>query len=152
MGIGYHYIECGLPNVYLKNGYILETFDNEEYLSIDDMDALHVAIGSNLAKKSKPLTGAELRFLRETFNHSRRVLGEIMGVDQQTVGRWEKGESAIPKTVDLLMRQLFLESIDEDSSLRFLLDKLAENEAETVMGDLVVLEEQNHHWLRVASA
>lgn len=152
MNTGYHYTECGLPNVYLKNGYTLEEVDGEEYLSIDDMHGLHIAIGSNLATKPHPLTGAELRFLRETFNHSRRALGDIMGVDQQTVGRWEKNESAIPKAVDLLMRQLFLESIEEDSSIRFLLDKLAETEAEAIMCDLVVLEEQNNHWLRVMSA
>ncbi|TFH89507.1 helix-turn-helix domain-containing protein [Vibrio ouci] len=151
MSTGYHYTECGLPNVYLKNGYTLEIFEGEEYLSIDDMNALHTVIGSNLATKPQALTGAELRFLRETFNHSRRALGDIMGVDQQTVGRWEKGESAIPKTVDLLMRQLFLESIDEDSSLRFLLEKLADSEAEAMMYD-VILEVQNHQWLRVVPA
>lgn len=29
MSATYHYTECGLPNVYLKNGYTLESIDSE---------------------------------------------------------------------------------------------------------------------------
>ncbi|PJC87849.1 transcriptional regulator [Vibrio sp. HA2012] len=143
----YHYKECGLPNVHLKNGYTLEIIDGEEYLSIDDMNGLHIAIAIQLVEKNQPLTGSEFKFLRQHFNHSRRVLGELLGVDQQTVGRWEKGETSIPKNVDATMRQLFLESIDEDSNLGLLLQKLANAEAEVLMID-IVLEERDNHWLK----
>ncbi len=143
----YHYSECGLPNVYLKNGFILEQVDGEEYLSIEDVDGLHHAIALQLAEKKQSLTGREFRFFRQLFNHSRRVLGELLGVDQQTVGRWEKGESAIPKTVDAAIRQLYLESVNEDSNLSFLLQRLAEAEAEEMMSD-IVMEEKDHHWLK----
>lgn len=143
----YHYKECGLSNVHLKNGYTLETIDGEEYLSIDDLDGLHIAIAIQLVEKSQALTGDEFKFLRQHFNHSRRVLGELLGVDQQTIGRWEKGETSIPKNVDATMRQLFLESIDEDSNLGLLLQKLAAAEAEVMMTD-IVLEERDNHWLK----
>jgi len=143
----YHYSECGLPNVYLKNGFTLEEIDGEEYLSIEDVDGLHHAIALQLAEKKQSLTGREFRFFRQLFNHSRRVLGELLGVDQQTVGRWEKGESAIPKTVDAAIRQLYLESVNEDSNLSFLLQRLAETEAEEMMSD-IVMEEKDHHWLK----
>lgn len=143
----YHYSECGLPNVYLKNGFTLGEIDGEEYLSIEDVDGLHRAIALQLAEKKQSLTGREFRFFRQLFNHSRRVLGELLGVDQQTVGRWEKGESAIPKTVDATIRQLYLESVNEDSNLSFLLQRLAEAEAEEMMSD-IVMEEKDHHWLK----
>lgn len=143
----YHYSECGLPNVYLKNGFTLEEIDGEECLSIEDVDGLHHAIALQLAEKKQSLTGREFRYFRQLFNHSRRVLGELLGVDQQTVGRWEKGESAIPKTVDAAIRQLYLESVNEDSNLSFLLQRLAETEAEEMMSD-IVMEEKDHHWLK----
>lgn len=143
----YHYSECGLPNVYLKNGFTLEEIDGEEYLSIEDVDGLHHAIALQLAEKKQSLTGREFRYFRQLFNHSRRVLGELLGVDQQTVGRWEKGESTIPKTVDAAIRQLYLESVNEDSNLSFLLQCLAETEAEEMMSD-IVMEEKDHHWLK----
>ncbi|QXO16230.1 hypothetical protein [Vibrio ostreae] len=59
----------------------------------------------------------------------------------------EKGETSIPKNVDATMRQLFLESIDEDSNLGLLLQKLAVAEAEVMMTD-IVLEERDNHWLK----
>jgi len=143
----YHYSECGLPNVYLKNGFTLEEIDGEEYLSIDDVDGLHHAVALQLAEKPYGLNGKEFRYFRQLFNHSRRVLGELLGVDQQTVGRWEKGKSAIPKTVDAAIRQLYLESVDEDSNLSYLLQRLAETEAEEMMSD-IIMEEKDHRWLK----
>lgn len=147
MSTFYHYTECGLPNIHLKNGFVFEEIDGEEYLSIDDIQGLHHAIALQLVEKQQSLTGKEFRFFRQLFNHSRRVLGELLGVDQQTVGRWEKGESAIPKTVDATIRQLYLESANEDSSLSYLLQHLAEAEAEEMMSD-IVMEEKDHHWLK----
>ena len=141
----YHYTESGLPNVHLKNGFFLEEIDGEEYLSIDDIQGLHHAIALQLVEKTQSLTGKEFRFFRQIFNHSRRVLGELLGVDQQTVGRWEKGESTIPKTVDAAIRQLYLESVNEDSNLSYLLQRLAEAEAEEMMSD-ILMEERDHHW------
>lgn len=142
----YHYTECGLPNVYLKSGYSLEVIDDEEYLSIDDIHGLHNAIALKIVDKNQQLTGKEFKFLRLQFNHSRRVLGELLGVDQQTVGRWEKAETAIPKTVDATMRQLFFESQETDSNLKLLLQKLAEVEAQELMSDFI-FEEKDHKWL-----
>lgn len=147
MSKSYHYTECGLPNVHLKNGYTLEIIDGEEYLSIDDMNGLHNAIGSQVVDKNQGLTGDEFKFLRLQFNQSRRVLGELLGIDQQTVGRWEKEETAIPKTVDATMRQLFLELLNEDSNLSYLLEKLADREAKTLMSE-IILEEKDHQWLK----
>ncbi len=144
----YHYTECGLPNVHLKNGYTLEIIDGEEYLSIEDIHGLHSAIASQIVEKQQGLTGKEFRFLRQQFNHSRRVLGELLGVDQQTIGRWEKEETTIPKTVDATMRQIYLESMNEDTNLSYLLQRLAESEAQALMSD-IVLEEKDHHWLKV---
>ena len=147
MSTSYHYKECGLQNVYLKNGYQLEVIDDEEYFSVDDVHGLHNAIAIQLAEKPTALTGAEFKYLRVHFNHSRRVLGERLGVDQQTIGRWEKEETAIPKTVDVTMRLLLLESLNEDSNISELLVNLAENEASELMSE-IILEEVDHHWLK----
>ena len=141
----YHYIECGLPNIYLKNGYTIEIIDNEEYFSIDDIHGLHEEIGCLLATKKQLLTGSEFKYFRIQFNQSRRVLGELLGVDQQTIARWEKNETAIPKMIDVAMRQLFLESINKDSNLNFLLEQLAEADALEQISK-IILEETHNHW------
>lgn len=145
----YHYTECGLPNIYLKNGFHIEFIDNEEYFSVDDIEGLHNTIGLAIVDKQGPLTGDEFKFFRIQFNHSRRVLGEVLGVDQQTVGRWEKGESSIPKMADATVRKLFLESLNEDSNLGLILEQLANAEAELEMCKRIIIEEKSNHWKEV---
>lgn len=147
MSKSYHYTECGLPNVHLKNGYTLDIIDGEEHLSIDDMNGLHNVIGSEVVDKNHGLTGDEFKFLRLQFNHSRRVLGELLGVDQQTVGRWEKEDTAIPKTVDVTIRLLFFVLLNEDSNLSYLLEKLVNIEKKALMSE-IILEEKDHQWFK----
>lgn len=45
------------------------------------------------------------------------------------------------------MRQLFLELLNEDSNLSYLLQKLAGTEAEALMSE-IILEEKDHNWLK----
>lgn len=147
MKIMYNYTDCGLSNVYLQSGYEIEQFDGEEYISFEDINGLHQAIGHHLTAKKSPLTGEEFRFFRNEFNQSRRVLGEMIGVDQQTIGRWENGNSPIPRWADATIRQLYLESIDESSSLSLVFQQLAELEAEQEMKNIILdIDEEDHHW------
>ncbi|WED21826.1 helix-turn-helix domain-containing protein [Vibrio sp. JC009] len=141
----YHYIECGLPNIYLRNGYHIEVIDDEEYFSIDDIGGLHKVIALALVNKTTHLTGDEFKFFRLQFNHSRRVLAELLGYDQQTIGRWENGNSSIPKLADASIRKLYLESVNEDSNLGLLLEQIADIEAELEMRKIVI-EETEDHW------
>lgn len=144
----YHYIDCGLSNVYLQNGYEIETFDGEEYVSFENIDALNKAIGHHLTNKKSSLTGEEFQFFRIEFNQSRRMLGEMIGVDQQTIGRWENKKTPIPRWADATIRQLYLESIDEASSLRLVFEYLAEQEVEEEMSQIIMnIDMLDHHWV-----
>ncbi|EGQ9743479.1 helix-turn-helix domain-containing protein [Vibrio parahaemolyticus] len=120
----YHYSECGLTNIHLKNGFEVADIEGEEFLSIEDIHGLHVTIAQYFIGQDEPLSGSELRFLRKLMNMSRRVIGDLFGVDQQTVGRWENGETSIPKTVDATLRQIYLESLNVSSNLTIVLQRL----------------------------
>ena len=89
---GYHYTGCGLDNVWLCNGYTLHEDAYGQSVSIDNLDSLHRAIGSFLADKAAPLTGAEARFLRIEMDLSQKRLGELLGRDAQTIALWEKND------------------------------------------------------------
>ena len=60
----YHYTGCGLPNVYLKNGYEIVKTPYGKGVTIRDMDGLHLAIGATIVNSPEPLIGHEFRFLR----------------------------------------------------------------------------------------
>ena len=129
----YHYRECGLDNVYLVNGFTVDEEDGEEYVSIDDIHGLHRLIAKQIVDKTTAMTGAEYRFLRIEMNLSQKTIGELFGVDAQTVARWEKGKNELPKMADVLMRAVYNEFIEKESKVRFLVDAINESEAQNVL-------------------
>ncbi|OZB05175.1 MAG: transcriptional regulator [Idiomarina sp. 34-48-12] len=141
----YHYSESGLPNVYLKNGYSIDVIDDEEYTSIDDLEGLHHVLAKTIASKAMPLTNAEFKFLRIELNLSQRILGKRFGVSEQTIARYEKGQSDIPRTTDAALRSLYMESIEQNNSVSYFLDLLANYEAEQAAQE-ILLEEVDRQW------
>ena len=143
--MSYHYTECGLSYIYLADGYEVEKVDGETYVGIKDVDELHRVIAKSVTEKKSTLEGQEIRFLRIEMGMSQKNLAEILGVDTQTVARWEKNQTAIPRTSDAVLRTMYLESIDANSKVSFFLRLLAENEVTAAIEQLT-LKAENHHW------
>ncbi|TBR41379.1 helix-turn-helix domain-containing protein [Marinomonas agarivorans] len=149
----YHYTECGLPNIYLKNGFITEKRDekgsekeqNEEYTSIHDMENLHTAIAQSITDSHTALSAAEFKFLRIELNLSQKLLGQRFGVSEQTIARYEKGQSDIPRTTDAALRSLYMEKVEKNSPVSFFLDLLSNAEAQQEKTE-IQLEEINDQW------
>lgn len=107
----YHYTGCGLPNVWLLNGYKKTTNVYGEFIQVEDVDGLHKVIAISLCEKSAPLSGLEFRFLRNELDMSQKQLGELFARDRQSVAIWEKAEE-VPELFDRLMRHIYQESLD----------------------------------------
>ena len=107
----YHYLECGLDDVYLVNGF--ERFETARgaSIAIKEIDALHEAIGERLCRDTKELGGKEFRFLRREMLMSQAVLANLFDVKEQTVHRWETGKSPVPKTAESLMRLMYMNKV-----------------------------------------
>jgi DNA-binding transcriptional regulator YiaG len=103
-----HYTACGLDDVYLVNGFTREKIDGEDTITIEDMDGLWKAIGLGLVTGKKALAPKEVRFLRGHMDLTQAELGAKLRVSDQTVARWEKGETPVPGPADVLLRVLFL--------------------------------------------
>jgi putative transcriptional regulator len=125
----YHYTECGLNNIYLKNGFhFIETPDGQA-VSIHDIDGLHKAIGMVLVTEKKDLTGSEVRFLRHELLMSQQALAHLLGVNEQSIRRWENGKIAIPKPSESLLRLLYREHAqDKNGKVSTALRKIADLE------------------------
>ncbi|PTB85003.1 transcriptional regulator [Pseudidiomarina aestuarii] len=141
----YQYIESGLSNVYLKNGYSIDRVDGDEFVSIDDINGLHQKIGRLVVESKKPLSHEQFKFLRVELNLSQRVLATRFGVSEQTIARYEKGQSEIPRTTDAALRSLYMESISNNSPVSYFLDLLANSEAEQA-AQQILLEEVEKLW------
>ncbi|MDO8907319.1 MAG: transcriptional regulator [Pseudohongiella sp.] len=118
----YHYIECGLPNVWLENGFEIRETPYGEGVSIHDVDGLNRAIGLALSEGTAPLTEAEFRFLRLEMDMSQKALGRLLGKDEQSISLYERSGN-IPDLVDRAVRQFYLEYCHVDGKFRDLMDR-----------------------------
>ncbi|GAB7527656.1 hypothetical protein PS3A_00610 [Pseudomonas sp. 3A(2025)] len=112
----YHYVECGLTNVWLCNGFLMKKTVHGEAIAITDVTGLHDAIGKATAEKPAVLNGAEFRFLRKELGLSQESLGEIMGVSGQAVAIWEKS-GKVPLVNERYLRGLYLEAKTGEADL-----------------------------------
>jgi DNA-binding transcriptional regulator YiaG len=118
----YLYRSCGLDDIYLVNGFDIEEDDGEKYVTIRDIDGLHMAIGKHLVLYRKALSPKEIKFLRKTMDLTQQELAEQLGKTSQSVARWEKGETEIPATAEKLLRVAFLLRCLSDQELQELRD------------------------------
>jgi DNA-binding XRE family transcriptional regulator len=107
-GTPLHYTASGLDYVYLRSGFTVE--DDPDYgriVTIDDEDSLHRSIGLYIVTRSRPLTGAEFRFLRKQMRYTQKALADDIGVNEQTVANYEKGKP-IPQRAENYIRLTFI--------------------------------------------
>lgn len=123
----YHYVESGLDNIWLENGYRIHQTPYGEGVSIQDTEGLHKAIGNWLIAMPKRITGAELRFIRLEMELTQRSLAAILAAEEQAVRRWEKARTReISGPADRLLRALFDQYLNGNGDLRASVDRLAE--------------------------
>lgn len=127
----HHYVESGLDNIYLVNGYRTVKTPYGDGFSIHNVEALHHAIGTAIIHEERGLNGAELRFLRIEMDLTQARLASLMGTEEQTLRRWEKARGkTLPGPADRMLRALYSEYRGADGSIRRMLEKLADLDAE----------------------
>lgn len=119
----YHYTECGLRNIYLKNGYWIRRAPYGETVSIESMQDLHDAIACDLIYYKPKLTGAEFRFLRNELLMSQKRLAELLSTSEQTLSLWER-KGNVPKWADRMLRLVYLDYAKERPAIVKLVDQL----------------------------
>ena len=111
----YHYVECGLPNVWLRNGFEKTRTPYGEGVSISDIEGLHRCISRTLCDKPGQLTGPEFRFLRRELDFPQKMIGEIFGRSDRSIRDLED-KDGVKEPYNGFIRHLYLESIDPESS------------------------------------
>ncbi|MHC9235024.1 helix-turn-helix domain-containing protein [Pseudooceanicola sp. 502str34] len=125
----YVYRLSGLDDVVLLNGFTRHETEYGDAVSIDAVDALHNAIALHIITAKKALSPKEFRFLRTELGMTQDELGTKIGVDGQTIARYEKGSTQISGPADRLLRVLIILRIIPEDKLRAIL-KAAEDAVE----------------------
>ena len=139
-----HYNWCGLDNIYLLSGYERLPDADGDDICVHNLDGLHRAIGERLARHKKELTGKDLRFLRQQMDLTQSELGDLMGTTDQTVARWEKGETEMSGPASTLARLLYFSHVRESIDLQSLLKSLRQSDAP--LHDDLIFQETDSGW------
>ncbi|BDW99951.1 helix-turn-helix domain-containing protein [Maricaulis maris] len=107
--INYRYDECGLDNVILEDFPVQMDEAGDEVITIPNVNVLHQVLVSAVAHKEGGLNPKEIRFLRSEMGMSQAELAKLIGRDGQTIGRWERGETNIDQTAEIVLRMKAIE-------------------------------------------
>ena len=122
----YHYTDCGLDNVYIEGFDLVCDDSGEETICIPAIGRLHKAIAQSIVMMPCPISGKELRFLRTEMGYTQKELADILKTSEQTLARWEKGQTSIPGAADILIRKLTGEKLgfDRDEGVESIAGKI----------------------------
>lgn len=140
----YHYTDGGLRNVWLANGYEIKQTPHGKGVLLHNLEGLTQCICMALARKASPLTGAEFRYIRSGgMLLSQPALGKLMGVDGQSVARWEK-TSKVPRWADKLVRLLYAAHAEGNEPIAKAVERL--NTIERLVKQKIIVKESRGHW------
>lgn len=80
---------------------------------LKNIEKFHNIFAEALIKKSAPLTGKEVRFLRKEMDKSAKDLAMLLSVSPVTVSRWETGTEPVGIVSDKLVRMLYIQTMQE---------------------------------------
>lgn len=140
----FHYQDCGLPNIWLRNGFDIMNTPFGEAVSIHNVTDLHAAIGLYLTENKVLLNGADIRFLRKELDFSQLALAEVLGVSESTMRNWETERQAITIAADRMLRLIYREYIEGSAVIRALVEKI--NHLEAKEAEKLELEELETGW------
>jgi hypothetical protein len=113
----YRYDISGLDNVMLVGLDLGEDDDGDPVVTIKNVNLLHRAIVHALATKPCAMTGKELRFARTELGLTQAALCDLIHVDIQKIGRWERGEYPLDTTAEIVIRILMLQHVSDAETL-----------------------------------
>ena len=118
----YRYTESGLSNVTLCDVEVRKCREcGEDEVVIPAIDRLHKYLATTVASKKNALVGSEIRFLRSYLGLSAADFAEVMGVEPETVSRWENDRRPMGGPAERVLRLIALTwPPKDDYSLDFL--------------------------------
>jgi Helix-turn-helix. len=101
----YHFTECGLDNVYLKEWLLYKCANcNAEMPLLPDPDDFTAWLAEQLVRQESRLKGNEIFFLRKALDLTGAKLAERLGVQRVEVSRWENDRQPISFHADFQLR------------------------------------------------
>ena len=130
--------------MWLANGYEIKKTPYGEGVVFHNVDGLTRSICIALTRKASLLTGAEFRYIRSAgMLLSQPALGKLMGIDGQSVARWEK-TSKVPRWADKLVRLLYTAHAEGNEPIAKAVERI--KTVERLVKQRIVVKESRGRW------
>lgn len=114
----YHFKECGLDYVWLRNGFEFRDSSRGRLVKVNNVDKLHAAIARWIVRNPARLRGQEVRFLRSMLGLSQEGLGKLLCQSRASIARWEGSRTkAIPQGSDHWLRIVYAKKAEGDKGV-----------------------------------
>ena len=113
----YHYTECGLDNVFIEGMPTQMDDAGDDIVTIPAVGHLHRVIAESIVTYQYKMSGKELRFLRTEMGLTQDNLAAILKVKLLTISRWEREESPIKHTAEILIRLMAIKRLSLDLAM-----------------------------------
>ncbi len=100
----FHFLSCGLPNVFLVGIRYFRCECGEHLADIPAIKQLLNLIGRDLAEKESALSGAEIKFLRKRLGQKATDFAKQIGLEPETLSRIENDHIPVSERTDKLVR------------------------------------------------
>lgn len=153
---GYHYVESGLPDIYLMNGVVRTETSWGTSISIEHADELHHAIAMSIVNSPADMSKEEFRFLRIELDFSQRMLAGLLKTEEKNVQRWESapekgGTKTVPGMAQNMLKLLYVDRCG-DEKIAELLGRLATLDRHIVEMQNRLFEFANDEWHETEAA
>lgn len=145
----YHYTDCGLDNIWLRNGYKMVKTPYGKGVSIEDADALHSLIAQNLTQKPGKISGKEFRYLRTILELSQQSFAKMVGLTEQSVSLWER-HGKVPTAADATIRMLVIEKFEGNAKITDVLKRI--NTVDRLINQQIIASEKGSKWIAKTQA
>lgn len=113
----FHFVDSGLDNVYLVGIKYFVYPDGRVMAEIPAIKQLMRLIAHDIVKSSSDLSGAEIKFLRKRLGKKASEYCKFLGVEPETLSRYENGKQPVSGGSQTLAR-LSYAILSEDPQLR----------------------------------
>jgi DNA-binding transcriptional regulator YiaG len=104
----HHMTGIGLSNVYLLNGFHIDSDDGDEAISYENIAGLYFEIGRAISSKPYTMRPDEFRFVRKQLEMSQSEVATLFDKSDQAIAKWEKGLLPVPKAESSLLKIVWL--------------------------------------------
>lgn len=152
----FHFVDSGLSNVYLIGvKYFICTECGRIRAEIPAIKPLMRRIARDLVVNPESLSGEEIRFLRKRAGMKSAAFAKLLGVEAETLSRYENDKQVAAESVDKLIRFAYALNCDDvelsNTTKELIQSALIEWRARD-MGSRIVLKMEDREWSEAVAA